>query len=158
MTRPPTQISDAAALVAWMDDAHAAIELGHCISEDMAFALLATPTTAGAFTPPGPRTWFLEEYEQVMRRQLRDPVPFGGTDAEVTSWREKQTRRGDELAALLHDHTRAVASARAFIERLPAPARKRAERAARKGAAPRPRATAAEAALAAVASLPGRAA
>ena len=117
-----TTRDDAAALLAWMDDAHAAVELGHCISPVMGLALTATPTVApGRWSDPtqSARTWFLEEYEQMMRTQLRDPVPFGGTNDDIDAWRDKQTRRSEVLAELLHMHTVCLLAARAFVARVP---------------------------------------
>lgn len=114
--------ADAAALLAWMDDAHAAIEMGHLISPVMALALAATPTTpVGRLTDhtTAARTWFLEEYEQMMRTQLRDPVPFGGTSEDIDKWRDKQAARADDLAQLLHMHTVCLMAARAFVARMP---------------------------------------
>lgn len=114
--------ADAAALLAWMDDAHAAIDLGHCISPVMALALAATPTTTpGRLTDPttAARTWFLEEYEQMMRRQLRDPVPFGGTTEDIDTWRDKQSARAEDMAQLLHMHSVCLLAARAFVARKP---------------------------------------
>jgi hypothetical protein len=136
--------SDATALLAWMDDAHAAIELGHLLSPSMCLALLATPTHAAARPFDAttlPRTWFLEEYEDRMRTQLRDPVPFGGTDEQITRWREQQARTSDDLGELLHQHTQCVEAARAFVAGRPAVARRSplAARSSAKQGKPRPR-------------------
>jgi hypothetical protein len=142
--------SDATALLAWMDDAHAAIELGHLLSPSMCLALLATPTHAAARPFDAttlPRTWFLEEYEDRMRTQLRDPVPFGGTDEQITRWREQQARTSDDLGELLHQHTQCVEAARAFVAGRPAVARRSplaARSAAKQG---KPRLSAADMAL-----------
>lgn len=114
MTAP----TDAQALLAWMDDAHAAVDLGHVLSPAMVLALMATPTQAakGGRAPAGAaRTWFLEEYETMMRRQLRDPVPFGGTEADVQAWRDRQDRISADLAELAHMHAVCLGHARAFV-------------------------------------------
>ena len=117
-----TTRDDAAALLAWMDDAHLAVDMGHALSPSMCLALLATPThpTSRPFDATTlPRTWFLEEYETRMRTQLRDPVPFGGTDDQITAWRETQALTSDDLGELLHQHTQCLAAARAFVARRP---------------------------------------
>lgn len=118
-----TDRDDAAALLAWMDDAHHAVDLGHALSPAMCLALMATPDQPAARALDAatmPRTWFLEEYERVMRTQLRDPVPFGGPDGLIDTWRQKQARHSDDLANLLHQHTRCVELARAFAGHTPA--------------------------------------
>jgi hypothetical protein len=112
-----TVSADAAALLAWMDDAHHAVDIGHCLTQEMCLALVATPTTAAGTFPPSARTWFLEEYEREMRVQLRDPVPMAGSTLDVSRWRERQVQRSDYLAELLHLHTSCLSAARRFVGR-----------------------------------------
>lgn len=114
--------TDAQALLAWMDDAHYAVEMGHALSPVMIMALAATPTHAAASVGAVPtlaRTWFLEEYERVAKAQMRDPVPFSGTDADIQRWRERQAMRSDDLAQLLHQHAQCLIAARAFVSGRP---------------------------------------
>jgi hypothetical protein len=51
----------------------------------------------------------------MMRRQLRDSVPFGGTDADLQAWRDRQDRISADLAELAHLHAVCLGHARAFM-------------------------------------------
>lgn len=118
VARPRTDhVSDARAVLLWMEDAHFALDLGHACSDSMVRALVATPDLPPTGAHDTPRTWYLEEYERVMRQQLRDPVPMAGTLDDVERWRDRQGRRSDRLADLLDQHAECIALARAFVRR-----------------------------------------
>jgi hypothetical protein len=110
MTRR-AEVTDAAALLAWMDDAHAAVDAGRALTPPMLLALAATPARGAGRA----HTWFLEEAGRVLRRQLRDPMPMTGPDAELARWRERQGRLDADLTHLLHQHAECLAAARAFV-------------------------------------------
>ncbi len=113
--RPTT--TPARAVLLWLEDAHFALDLGHALSDSMARALVATPDHPPAADALHPRTWYLEEYERLMRQQMRDPVPMSGPVVLVDEWRERQARRSDRLAQLLDWHAECIALALAFVAR-----------------------------------------
>ncbi len=118
MTRAArTTTTPARAVLIWLEDAHTALDLGHALSDSMARALVATPDHPPAADALHPRTWYLEEYERVMRQQLRDPVPMAGPIALVDEWRDRQVQRSDRLAQLLDWHAECIALALAFVAR-----------------------------------------
>lgn len=110
-------VSATEAMQMWMDDAHYALDLGHGFTDSMVRALVATPEHPPAGAHDTPRTWYLEEYERVMRQQMRDPVPMSGPIELVDEWRQRQAQRSDRLAQLVDLHSESIALAHAFVAR-----------------------------------------
>lgn len=103
-------------LTRWLDAAHAALETAPRLSLDHVRALLATPERAGR-DGSHRRTWWTEEYERVMKAQLRDGFPTTGQAVDVKTWQARQDARTDQLESLADAHADALRAASLAVPR-----------------------------------------
>lgn len=108
-----TALATADELLAWIDEAHDAVEmLDGPLATTWLRALCAQPERV---VPGERRTWYLEEAERLQKERVRDGFPQ--TEADAEAWRDRQDRREARILGLLDQHTAALSEAADYVRR-----------------------------------------
>jgi hypothetical protein len=138
-------LASADELLAWIGEAHEALDYEIQISTTWLRALAAQPER---HLPGQRRTSYLETADRLQRERLRDPFP--ADEAEAIAWRDRQDRRELRIAEALDRHADALVEAAHYVRRTGPWRRRGATQTAQKGQThPRSRLSAANATLAA---------
>ncbi len=102
-------------LTQWMDDAQYALTAwaageGDGLSMDTLRALVATPQRPHRDVTDR-HTFWTEEYERVMKAQLRDTIPLTGGTETMRAWRARQDARQAQMESVLDAHAECLVAA-----------------------------------------------